>query len=131
MTHVIDSVFLKLGSVQYKVILHNFFIRQPERNGRPFGHPKVERFFLHIESDGDDAGLMVWATDSVMTKDGSIDFMSNGALVSQITFTKAYCVGYENEGSYDFTAGKSSIIEKIEVMPTTLNWNDAAYALAA
>lgn len=128
---VIDRVLLKLDSASYRIIRYKFEIEQPERNGQPFGQPKIENFEVSIISDGNDSTLMLWGVDSVQRHDGSIDFMSNGALISQITFNQAYCVGYANEGDFDLAQGNSSIIESIKVIPATLVWNNASYELTA
>lgn len=129
--HVIDEVILKANNASYKVLSHFFKIVQPQQNGHPFGRPHVESFKMTIESDGDDAGLMALAIHSTKTIDGSIDFMSAGALVSQITFSGAYVVEYENEGVYDLRSGKSSITEDVKLLPKTFRWNDAEYDQAA
>lgn len=130
--NVIDQVILKVNNGEYNVIGHKFGIMQPEQNGRPFGRPQVTKFILRVESDGDDAGLMGWACDSVQTYEGSIDFMSNGALVSQITFSGAHCIGYENEGAYDYKrGGTSSLVEEVHLLPTSFSWSDATYNRAA
>lgn len=128
--HVIDRIVLNLGGPEYVVSSHKLSIIQPIQNGRPFGKPKMECFSLKIVSDGDDSGLMEWGTESTKKHDGSIDFYSNGALVSQITFTGAYCTAYAQKGVYDLAVGKSSVIEKIELIPATLTWNDSTYESA-
>ncbi len=128
---VTDQVYLKLGQTKYQVISYSFKIEQPQQNGQPFGKPKVESCEVKVISDGNDSTLMAWGIDSVKRHDGSIDFMSNNALISQITFTKTYCIGYQNEGTFDFKIGNSSIVETIEIIPATLVWKDARYELTA
>lgn len=128
--HVVDQAILKVGGAEFVLVSHKFIILQSQQNGRPFGRPKIERFRLKVESDGDNAELMNWGTESTKKLDGSIDFMSAGALVAQITFKGAYCVSYSQTGAYDFALGKSSLIEKLEVIPTSLTWNDCTYEAA-
>lgn len=114
----------------FKVIAHSFRFKQKEENGQPFGHPILKAFVLTLASKGS-SKLFGWAVNKTKTYKGSLDFYSNGSLIDQIEFEKAYCVEYSQSGDYSQNGGVSRITETIMITPKSFEWQKEKFKQSA
>ena len=119
----ITDVFFTIDQAQFSVVKDDLWLQQPHEGLQPFGHPYLPPFWVLLKSIGDPL-LFEWNADKLKKYSGSIDYYSHGALITQVSFEDAFCIGWRRQGDYTANAGTNMILESVNILPASLEWEN-------